>query len=790
MKVLDKKLFRGIIGARGQTIAVAMVVLCGTASYIALAAAHRNLLLTRDTYYTEYEFADFEVMLERAPLTAALKLENLPGVRRVQGRIVEEVTLDLVGQEEPRIGRIISLPDRHEGVLNDIHLASGRYFDGEGANEVIISTTFADANHLTIGDRFKALIDNKKHSLRIIGTALSPEYVYMIRNAQEVVPNPERFGILWVSQSFAEMAFDMTGACNNIVGLVNAPDDLDEMLDRADRRLDPYGVFATVKREDQISHRFLSDEIKGLEVSARITPAIFLGIAALILMVMLNRMVRQERTQIGLLKASGYSNTAITSHYVKYALIITLIGCLGGCVVGQWLANAMIRMYVQFYKFPILRSRIYPDILARSMGIAIAFAIVGAVGAARKAAKIHPAMAMRPQTPKYAHRTALERATFIWRRLSFTWKMIIRNISRYRVRAGITAFGVMVSSGIMLIGFFSMDAVGYMLSFQYREIQKEDVKIALESERDRGALRDIARFDAVRRAEPLLQYPFKVSSEWRTKDVGIIGLTPGSQLMTLLDDQERPIVLGERGLVLSEKVAEDLGVKAGSVVTLKPLMGRVTKEVRVPVRQVARQYFGIGAYMDLEALSRILDEPFAMNAALVRTDPGAARKLSRDLKDIPGVAAVEIKEDTYANILATMAESMNISNSILAVFAGVIAFAIIYNATIVSLAERQRELASLRVMGFTAPEVASILYNENFLLSGLGLLLGFPFGLAMCKLLVKAYDTELYRMPFHIERRTLLLTGVLTIAFVILANLAARRKINRLDMVEVLKARE
>ena len=790
MNVLHKKLFRYVRANWGQALAIAAVITCGTATYISLASAHRNLELTRDTYYEQYRLADFFIMFEQAPMTAVFKIEGLDSVHDARGRIVKDVSLDVPGEEEPRTGRIVSMPDNPEPVLNDVALLSGRYFDKSAMNEVIVSEGFAKANHLALGDAIRATIEDSKHTLRIVGLGLSPEYVMMIRSAQELVPSPEKFGILWVSQSFAESAFDMNETCNEIVGTVDGSVPVKTVLDRAEEVLEPYGVYAKLERDDQISARFLADEIAGLAVSAKITPAIFLGIAALILLVLLNRMVRNERTEIGLLKAYGYSNLEVSGYYIQFSLFLAVLGCLGGFVAGELLASAMVKIYVRFYMFPLLRARVYPDILARSMGISVAFALVGALTAARHAARIQPAEAMRIEPPKSGARTLIERSHAVWRRLSFTWKMIVRNVSRYRVRAGISVFGVMVSAGIMVVGFFTMDAMEFMIQYQFTETQREDVRVALQKEMDEHALRDLLRYEAVRAGEPMLQYPFRIKTAWREKEVGVIGIPEDAQLHRLMDQEGRAVSVGASGIVLSDRLARELQVGPGATLVLEPLRGLSENEKVVTVRQVVSQYLGSSAYMNIHALSRLLDESFALNTALLQTHTGEARALSKALKDIRGIAAVELKEDMLANITRELQDSMAISNTFLLVFSGVIAFAIIYNATIVSLEERKRELASLRVLGFSKGEVGAIIYRENFLLAAVGGILGLPFGLALCKLLVYAYDTELYRLPFHIEVSTLVWTAVMTAVFVSLANLAARRRIHQLDMVEVLKSRE
>ncbi|GMV99141.1 MAG: hypothetical protein AMXMBFR84_02800 [Candidatus Hydrogenedentota bacterium] len=790
MKVLNKKLLRTMWKTRGQTLAVILVVLCGTACFICLASAHRNLLLTRDTYYSQNRFANFEIMLERAPRTALFKLETLPSVRRVEARIVKDVNVDIEGLDKPRVGRIVSMPETNEGVLNDVVLVEGKYFDEGVTDQVIMSERFAETNGLALGDRVQISVNSKKYSLRIVGLGLSPEFVYMIRNVQELVPAPERFGILWVPETFAETALNMRSACNNVVGTVDSEDDLDSVLDAAEKILKPYGVFIKAKRDDMISHRFLADEIRGLEVSAKVIPTIFLGIAALILLILLNRMVRKERTEIGLLKAYGYSDFAVALHYLKYALFLGVTGCLGGFVVGQYLANLLIKLYVQFYQFPLLESRIYPEILARSMGIAMGFSTVGALWAALSAAAIDPALSMRPESPKSAHTTLIERIPALWRRLTFTWKMIVRNVSRNAFRAALNSFGVMVSTGLMMVGTFSIDSITYALHFQFQENRREDVKISFPIERGKEALYESMRFDHVQRAEPLLQYPVELQSAWRSKDVIVIGVPLKSKLHRMWDLNHRPIEIATRGITLSERLARDMRLKVGDIVRVKPLMGRVTDETDLPVTRIVSQYIGSYAYMQIETLSGLLKQSFAMNSAMLQVENGRERDVNRILKDIPGISSVELKEESYASMLGTLRRNMKVTNTMLVIFAAVIAFSIIYNVTTVALAERQRELASLRVLGFSTAETGRIMYHENFLLAVFGIIFGIPFGMGICRVLVSLYDNELYRLPYHIEPRTYAYSICMTIFFVSLANLAVRHKILSLDMVEVLKQRE
>lgn len=788
--VLHKKLLRNMRRQWAQTLAVVAVVACGIAAYICVYSAYLNLGLTRDTYYAQNRLADFEIMVERVPETALYKLATMDGVRKVRGRIVEDVNVDIDDVDEPRIGRMISMPNPRRPVINDIVIMEGRYFSEGAQDEVILSDRFATENNLKPGDRFQISVDNKKYSLRVVGLALSPEYVYMIRNIQELFPNPEKFGILWVPEDFAESAMNMQAARNNIVGMVDAPDDMDALLDDAENLLDSYGVFAKVKREDFISNSFLTDEINGLGVTARVIPTLFLGIAALILLILLNRMVRTERTQIGLLKAFGYGNMTIALHYIQYALLLSVSGCLIGFALGQWMSSGLIKLYVEFYQFPILESRVYFNVLGSSIGLSIVFGIGGALAAALQAIRILPAESMRPEAPATAHQLWVEKIGFFWRRIGFTGKMVIRNIGRTPFRAMLNVFGTAISTGFLVLGFFSIGSMDFGLRFQFQEVQREDVRLSFQYEHGKKTLYDVQRLEHVRRAEPLLEYVFEARNEWRKKDILVIGLTPGGELQKVINFSGEVLTVPDEGLVLSGRLANQLGVSVGDSLILKPRMGRITREKTVKVTAITQQFLGTAAYMDIGALSRVLQESFLMNAALLRIEEGSEKALNKHFKDVAAVSAVNFTKDAYTSMKETIGASMKMTNIMLLLFAGVIAFSIIYNVTAVSLAERERELASLRVLGLTQAEVGSILYNENLVLGMLGAVLGIPLGLAICRMIVNATSSDLYTLPFHIDSQMIVLSVVVILVCVILANVAVWWRVRNLDMIEVLKERE
>lgn len=788
MRTLNRKLLRDLRQSRGQVLAVLAVIACGIAVYGAFYASYHNLLLTRDGYYAQLRFHDLELQFEKAPASAVLRVAALPGVREARGRIVKDVNLSVAGVDDNKIARLISLPPAQG--IDGLQLVHGRWPAPEAADEAVVEEKFFSANRLGLGDRIAVKIQGRRQSLKLVGTAQSPEYVYTIRNPQEMVPNPLKFAVIWVQRDWAESQLDLGGSVNDIVALIQRPDQAEALLDRAGEILKPYGLYAKTSRKQQLSNWYLDSELTGLEAAAKVTPMIFMLIAAVILLILLSRMIQRERGQIGLLKAYGYTDREVAWHYFKFAGVIGFGGGLLGYLLGQWMGAGMIRIYVQFFSFPLLRMGFYPDLLGASLAIGTGTALASAALVVRSVVRISPASAMRESPPSSAARTPLEAIPALWRRLSFTSKLILRNVFRYPLRSGFTVLGVMLATAILLMGYYKLDAIDVMLAHQYGRVQREDMRVNFYLERGFDALYDMRRLPHVLRAEPELLEAFELSAGPRRKQLLVTGLPDDCRLFGLLDAEDRPIRLTGDGLVLLTQTAKELGLRVGDAVTLKPLIGRIDRPVRVRIDRIVNQYIGSGAYMRLPALSRLLDEPRALNATLLRIEPGYARQINRRLREIPAVAAVEVKQDSLANFQKTIGESSGISNFFTLLFAGVIAIAVIYNSTAISITERRREMASLRVLGYTTAEVGRIVFNENLGLSLVGLGLGLVTGTWMCAAISTAVETEVYRLPFFISEQTYLITTGAIVGFVALSNWLSRRKIASIDMVEALKSRE
>ncbi|MDJ0899406.1 MAG: FtsX-like permease family protein [Xenococcus sp. MO_188.B8] len=788
MNSLDRKLFRHLWHARGQVIAIALVVACGIASFVMARSAYTSLTLTQNSYYNEYHFAQVFAALKRAPETLKQQIIEIPGIAQTQTRIVVDVTLDVPNLPEPATGRLISIPEQRVSMLNDIYIRQGRYIDSERGNEIIVSEAFAKANQLQLGDRIGAIINGRWEQLQIVGTALSPEYVYEVRGAGELFPDNKRFGVIWMGRDALGKAYDLDGAFNNVALSLSPGAQETAVINQLDRLLTRYGGLGAYSREDQLSHQILSDEIKGLEGMATFLPAIFLGIAAFLLHVVLSRLVGTQREQIAVLKAFGYDNFTIGVHYLKFVLIIVTMGSILGITVGLWLGRGLTQIYTQFYKFPLLRYDFSPRVLATAMIVSYAAAAIGAFMAVNKAVALPPAQGMRPEPPARFQPTIIERLG-LQRFFSTAGRIILRNLERKLIQAGLSIFGISLAVAILITGNYMKDAINYLMDFQFRQVQREDMTIIFNEPRSSRTRYEVSNLPGVMDSEPFRLVSARLRFEHRTYRIALTGLEPQGKFRRLMDKNLHSVLLPSDGLVLTTKLAEILAVQPGDLLTVEVLEG--SRPVRqITVEGLVDELLGVQAYIDIHALNRLMREGATISGAYLAVDSHFSSQLYKELKQIPAVTGISTREASLNSFKEITVQNLQIMTTWLVIFACIITISVVYNSARIALAERGRELASLRIMGFTKAEVAFILLGEQAILILLAIPVGYLIGYGLAALISAAYNSELYRLPLIINKSTYAVTFVVVILAALGSGLIIRHQINRLDLIAVLKTRE
>jgi len=792
VSVLDRKLRRELRASAGLLTAITAIIAVGVACYVAMGSAYYNLNEAKRRYYRQCRMADFSIDLKKVPTAALADVARLPEVRESRPRIQFFVTVDLDTVPGPLNGQVLSLPDHRGPIVNDIVLRQGDYFTDGRQNEVIVNEAFAQRHGLEPGQWIRLILNNRHQELFIVGTAISSEFVYLL-GPGAIVPDAEHFGIFYLKQSYAESVFDFDGAANQLIGRLSpaAGEDPREFLRRAETMLAPYGVFSTTPLADQASNKYLSQEIEGLRTFAFFMPAIFLAVAALVLNVLLTRLAQQQRTVVGTLKALGYSDRQISVHFLKFGLSVGLAGGVVGCLAGYAMAYGMTLQYRQFFAFPELNNHFYPGLQATAVGISLVCAAVGSIRGTRSVLRLQPAEAMRPKPPKQGGAVFLERFPRFWKGLSSQWRMVLRDVLRNRTRTTAGIFATAMGSAVLVCGFMMAEATVYLIDFQFKWILQSDFDLTFQAERSEDALAEAAQLPGVDRAEPQLNVACTfINGPYRHKG-GITGLAPDATLTIPRDLEASAIPVPSAGLLMSRKLAEILHLECGDTVTIRPIKG-LRRQRQVPIVEISEGYLGTAVYADIHYLSRLIDEELAISGVQLATDgnPEHTRDLYRQLKKLPALQAVTSRTEMVANMEKTFLEFMWVFIGLLVFFAGIVFFASILNASLVSLAERQREIATLRVLGYGPWEIGSLLLRESMIVTLIGTLLGMPIGYLLTVATASAYDTELFRFPVISSPGTWIWTLVWAVVFGLLAHLAVQWTIHRTDWLAALQVKE
>jgi putative ABC transport system permease protein len=792
MAVLNRKVLRDLRDGAGVLTTVVAIIAVGIGSFIGLRAAQRILENSQSDYYNRYRFADFWVDLKKAPLTAVPRVAELPGVAAVEARVVFDVILDLPGVVQPIVGRLISTPaDGIDRTINGICLVRGAGFSDDRNEEVIVSEVFAAAHGLRPGDRIGLILNRKRESFVIVGTAISPEYVYMVRGAGDLIPDPEHFGVLYIKEKYARDVLDFKDACNQIVGqmLPGEHDDVEILLDRVDRLLDAYGVLATTPRTRQASNRFLSDEIAGLGRTAWVMPPIFLGVAALVLNIIMSRFAERQRTIIGTLKALGYSRRQVLGHFLAFGVTVGCVGGLAGIGVGVALTHLMIHMYRHFYQFPAFLFSIDPDLLLLSMTLSLAFAVGGTLKGVRAALALQPAEAMRPRPPERGGAVFLERFPRLWRRLGFRTHIALRSIARNPGRSLTGIIASMFATAIVLMSLTMFDSMWFLVQFQFERVLHSDVDIGMRDARSIAALYEGRSLPGVDYAEPMLSLICDFRHGRASRRLAISGLSPVHRLTTPIGSNSRPIEIPLDGLVMSRKLAEILEARVGDHLELTPVRGP-RRTVQAPLVSIVDSFLGLECYADIRYLNRTVGEADAVNLLQLSVDPAEINELYRTIKELPDVQGVSVRAQTKANIESTFVKTMSFSFGTLIIFAGVIAFGSVLNASLIEIADRTRDISTFIVLGYRPNQVAGIFFRQNMVISVLGLLLGLPLGCQSVRWIATLYDTELFRMPVVFRPASIVATAAISLAFVLIAQWFVYRQVAKMDWLEGIKVKE
>jgi putative ABC transport system permease protein len=787
MTPLNRKLLRDLWRIKGQAVAIGTVIAVGVLLQVMQSGLITSLDETRRTYYERYRFAEVFAPVNRAPEQLIASLAGIPGVAAAEGRVTGGALINLPGRDLPLQAQAVSLPDFGEPRMNGIYLTEGRRLESAHPDEILLLQSFAMAHGLRTGNRISVTMNGARRTLRIVGLAMAPEFLYTTAPG-ELISDDSRFGVIWMNRTALAAAYDMEGAFNEALLSLGRNAQVPAILNAVDRLLEAYGGLGAYGREDQASNRFVSEEIDGLRATSASVPPIFLAVAAFLLYIVISRMVQAEREEIGLMKAFGYSSLEVGVHYFKLVLAIAVGGALAGCLLGIASGRALVDIYLLYFKFPFLVFQLDPASFVIGFLVSVGSASAGGLLVLRRVFALTPAAAMRPPVPPDYSRSG--RIGMALNRLfDQPSRMVLRRLTRQPVRMAGALIGIAAGMALSVAMIGIMVGFERMIELTFNVVDRSDLTISFNEAVSDKVIFELRRLPGVLEVEPVRVVPVVMRNGLRSHRGAINGLVESPRLNRAVDNELATITLHEGGIVLAKALADILAVRPGDLLTVEVREGR-RPTLFIPVVSVANTLLGAPAYMQRESLNRVLKEPNRVSAAYLRIDSAQSGAIYRTLKEMPVVAGVSLKGDTRAALQKQMDTGAGAMRYIMAAIAGVITFGIVYNAARIAYAERARDLASLRVIGFTNGEAAFVLLGELAVVILLALPVGALFGYLLSYAIAAGFSTDLYQIPATVSAQSYAGAAVAVLAAAVTSGWLVKRDMDRTELVSALKTRE
>lgn len=782
VSALDRKLLRDCRRLAGQVVTIALVMASGIAVFVSALAAYHSLQTSQARFYEESRFADVFLRLKRAPLPVAARIGEIPGIAQYETRLAYDVTIDLPGVTLPLSGRMIALPVDGRPQINRLRLLSGREIATDRMDEAVVTQGFAEGNSLRPGDSVSALLNGRRHAFRIVGIVASPEYIFSVAPG-EALPDDKRYGTFYVAHDVLAHAFAMEGAFNDVVATLSPGANARSAEAALDGLFARWGGLMAHGRSLQTSHRQLMDELRQQGTMAMTIPPIFLLVSAFLLRVVMGRLVASQREQIATLKALGYGGE-IAWHFAKFAMIAVTIGVALGIALGVLTGQAILATYRPFFRFPEFIFDVRPWTLRAAAALAIVSGVGGALAAVRDVERLRPAEAMRPPAPPaYSARESVSRS-----HVPARWMMTIRSLTAHPLRAALTLGGVVAAAPLVLLSVFWTDALNNMIDVQLAATDRSDAVVNFIEPLPARVADEVRRLPGVIFAEPLRTAPVRLRAANRSYETGVLGISEGQRLRRVLDEKLTPVDVKSDGLLMSRRLSDKLGVTPGDLVEIELLEGRRLRRETILAGAV-NDLIGVWAYADRTWLDRFMQEDGRVSAVAVRLDPAQTEAFYTAVKRTPRISTVSFTAQAMRNFRQSTGAVVLLMAGFFSLFAITIAFGVVYNSARIAYHEHAIELATLRILGFTKLETARLLFAEVIAEIALAIPIGLILGRSLVRLLLLAFETEMFEIPAKIDPASYVLAAALVIVAAVGSIIMIGRQLWRFDLVSVLKSR-
>ncbi len=778
---LSKKLWRDIRRHRAQFTAVAVTVFLGVVMFVASYDSYLNLRASYAATHTEYNFANVTfVGGDIAGMAGAV--EQIDGVESVLVRTVADHPLRI--GDVKMLGRVVGIPPRAQPDVNQLSVLDGDYLASDSG--VLVEEHMAEHFGLVPGDTVDVLDGEQWMTADVVGVVASPEYIWPSRNRQELITTPDNFGVLFVAEATAqrlagdgpnELAVYFDG------GEENAP--LVEQLGTIGAR---FGVTSDYTREEQPSNAALDEDIKGFEEMAGFFPLLFLTAAGLASYVMISRLVHAQRPHVGVMLANGVTRRMVLRHYLAYGIVPALVAAVPGALVGALLARVITELYTSLLAIPLTVIEYHPANAVGGVLFGLGAAFLAALAPALVASRVRPAEAMRGESPTGGgKRSLVERIVPPLRRLPIRWRMAFRGIERNPRRTVYTILGVVLSLMLVLVSWGMIDTISHLMNTQFVDIQQEDATIYFTGPAGSTEIDELAALDGIAAVEPSLEVPVGLAAAGRQYDTALVMLSNDTEMHRFLSVDGDWLSLGNGGLLVGKALRDVLGVEIGDSIEVQ--VAEFGASFTEPIAGFLDEPLGTVAYLSTERAREVVGFELPATSALVKYDQGVAGSdLRAAVTDLPVVAAFNDSKAIY-DMMQQFMVMFYAFVGVMLVFGGAMAFALIFNAMSVNIAERRREVATLLAVGTERRTISRMITAENLIVAMLGIPIGLVAGYYLSKMAMGTFSSDMFSFDLYVEPMTFVWSALAIIVVALVSQIPGLRAVGRISIPEIIKER-
>jgi putative ABC transport system permease protein len=782
MKQYLINIFRSVIKNKISFLGAVLIIALGVFIYIAMSDVLYNLKDKIETYFGANHFAEVFATVRRLPEGKLRDLERIDGIATAFGRLTADARLLVAGQNN--IVTLHLLACDPKDALNQI--TSTPATADMSADTLLLGNKMFSAYHYKLNDRLDVVIGDHTESFHLAGTANAPEYIYSMPPSGQT-PDGEIYDIACMKKSRLEKLLNKKGIVNELGFTLKNGYTYADVKYQLEEKLTPYGLIAMNERKDQISVYMLNSEFSQLKASGTVLPFIFLLVSVFMLYIVLKKMVDQDRTLIGTMKAFGSSDRELILAYLKQSV---LVGILGG-VIAMFLAipfsRFMFNMYVNYYNLPYTDFRYYYSTRMVGLAIAVGTSLTSTYWGVRDILKINPAEAMRSVAPTSGVKLKLPR--WIESRLNPWQKMSVRAIFRHVSRSLLIAFAVAFPFGMNAVLDSIDDVAEQMYYEQFTKVQTYDLKVTFSDYVEYfKALAAARQIEYAYDAEAVADFALNIRNKNLSKQASLTILNENSDTYRIMDIHDVYYEPRDDGLIVNSQLARKLKIRTGDTVEIFNVY--LTQEaIRIPVVAVIDECFGGGCYLSMAAFDRYFETPRIANAIVFKVAPGKLEAVKAKLNRTKNVASVTDTQrmlKNYRELMKSMLSMMQIF-SFLSLLAGII---LIYNISNISIRERKTEFGTLMILGATFKELCEMISFEQLINFIAGIGMGIPLSFAVRAVFERIIAADTYTIELHVLPAAYLHSLLACMMIMMISLGAVLRNVQKIDPTDILKERE